>query len=510
MITEISTVCFKGIEILDVNVQIHIQSGLPAFHIVGLPDKTIAESRDRISSALNNLGISLPAKKIIVNLAPADLTKEGSHFDLPIVLGILQLINIVPAESLEDYCIMGEISLDGKILSVPGVLPASMHANKKQKGVICPKENGAEAVWSGNELILAPGHISNLINHFRDNQKLCYPPRGEIKRENYRAIDFKDVIGQESAKRALEIAAVGNHNVLMVGPPGAGKSMLAERLNTVLPKLDSEEILDTSMVLSISGQIKNGSLTDVPPFRAPHHSCSAAAMIGGGQGKRVLPGEISLAHNGVLFLDELPEFSKTVIDSLRQPIEVGHVNIARANMHVTYPAKFQLVAAMNPCKCGYLASSTRSCRRAPICGHDYANKISGPIYDRFDIFTEVPEIKPSNIQKYSNVPRETSKDIAERVQNARMFQLDRYKNEHIKTNSQLQGKLLTKYINFTEKAEGLLAQIVEKLHISMRGYYRIQRLARSIADLDLSEKITEHHLLEAANYRASLKEKALT
>lgn len=501
MITEVLTVAFKGIEIFDINAQIHIQNGIPSFNIVGLADKAIAESKERINSALTNLGIGLPTKKIIVNLAPADLMKEGSHFDLPIILGILQHMEVIPRYSLENYYIMGEISLDGKILPVPGILPASIHANKNLKGLICPKGNGSEAAWSGNELILAALHISNIISHFNDKQKLTYPLTGEIFSEKKNELDFKDIIGQESAKRALEIAAAGNHNVLMSGPPGSGKSMLAARLSSILPKLTNEEILQTSMVLSIAGKIKNGSLSNTRPFRAPHHSCSSAAMIGGGQGKRILPGEISLAHNGVLFLDEMPEFSRNVIDSLRQPIESGYVNIARANNHVAYPAKFQLIAAMNPCKCGYINSSEKACRKAPICGKDYINKISGPIYDRFDIFAHVPEIKPKDINKHQQVPRETSNAIAQRVANSREFQSARYKKEKFSTNSELNVADFNKYIHYTDKSKLLLDKIADKLKLSMRGYHRLQKVARTIADLDLEEKIAEVHLLEAANYR---------
>ncbi len=505
MITEISTVAFKGIEISDVTVQIHLQNGIPAFNIVGLPDKAVAESRERVRSVLANLGLSLPAKRITVNLSPANLIKEGCHFDLPITLGILENLDVIPKNSLDQYYCLGELSLDGKILHVPGILPSSVYANEKAKGLICPHENGSEAIWSGNQLIIAAKNITDLIRHFKNQLKIPFPEKSPSSKRKKDNTDFSDIVGQESGKRAMEITAAGKHNLMMIGPPGSGKSMLAARLCTILPRLSKQEILETSMVLSIAGKIKHGQLSDQISFRSPHHSCSEAAMTGGGQGKRIMPGEVSLAHNGVLFLDEMPEFNRSVIDALRQPIENHYVDIARANSHVRYPAKFQLIAAMNPCKCGYAGIADKQCRKHPICASDYINKISGPIYDRFDIFIHIPEIKPTDIPKYQEVPRETSDTILKRVENAHNLQAERYKDLKILFNSELPAQNIVTYIQLSDKASDLLNKITDKMQLSMRGYFRLLKVARTIADLDLSEQILEHHLLEAANYRSDLR-----
>lgn len=501
MITEVSSFAFKGVDVSEVSIQIHIQNGIPSFNIVGLPDKTIAESKERINSALYNIGLGLPIKKIIVNLSPANLMKEGSLYDLPIILGILENIGVIPKDALCQYFALGEISLDGRITPVNGVLPAAVFANQKNKGIICPKENGAEAAWSGNQLILSTNHVANLIAHFKNLQKITYPELNNVTSENVIDIDLHDVIGQNTAKRALEITAAGKHNLLMVGPPGSGKSMLAERVITILPTLTKEEILETSMISSIAGNLKNGRLLQKPPFRAPHHSCSNAAMIGGGNKRQISPGEISLAHNGVLFLDELPEFQKNVIESLRQPLENKKINISRSNSYVSYPANFQLIAAMNPCKCGYVGQKNKSCTKAPKCVFEYVNKISGPIYDRFDLYVEVPEVKPSTISQYQNVSRETSEAIRARVIKAREIQYLRYKEEKFTTNSEIPTKLINKFILFSEKARAILEQVSIKLNVSMRSYHKIQKLSRTIADLDNSEIIKEEHLLEAATYR---------
>ena len=388
MITKVASLTFNGIDIIDVDVQVQIEPGIPKFIIVGLADKTIAESKERVRAALSSIGLSLPAKKILINLAPADLVKEGSHFDLAISAGILASMGALPADEISNYLILGELSLDGNILPVSGVLPVAMGATARGKGLICSKSNGAEAAWSGNENILAPGNLLELVNHFKGTQSLHQPSAG-LFRSDVNYPDLKDIRGQKVAKRALEIVAAGGHNLLMFGPPGAGKSMLAARLPGIMPELSSAEILECSTIASIAGNLENGCLTKERPFRAPHHSCTVAAMVGGGAGRRVKPGEISLAHNGVLFLDELPEFNTGVIEALRQPLETKKVLISRSGAHIEYPANFQLIAAMNPCKCGYLNDPFKACSRAPSCATSYQSKISGPILDRFDLHIEV-------------------------------------------------------------------------------------------------------------------------
>lgn len=347
MVTRVATVAFEGIEARPVDVQVQVASGSVAFVLVGLPDKAVAESRERVRAALTASGLAMPAKRVVVNLAPADLPKEGSHFDLPIALGIMAAIGAIPPDALEGFTVLGELALDGAISAVAGVLPAAVAANGRGHGLICPKASGPEAAWAGGDMdILAPASLIQLANHFKGTQVLARPEPA-MRSGELLLPDLADVKGQETAKRALEIAAAGGHNLLMSGPPGAGKSMLAQRLPSILPPLSPRELLDVSMVHSIAGLLTDGALTNRRPFRAPHHSASIAALTGGGLHAR--PGEVSLSHNGVLFLDELPEFQPQALDSLRQPLETGDVSVSRANNRVTYPARFQLIAAMNPC-----------------------------------------------------------------------------------------------------------------------------------------------------------------
>ncbi|GJE76833.1 Competence protein ComM [Methylorubrum suomiense] len=361
MVTRVATVAFEGIEARAVDVQVQIAPGAVAFTVVGLPDKAVAESRERVRAALIASGLALPAKRITVNLAPADLPKEGSHYDLPIALAVMGAIGALPEDALSSYCVLGELALDGSITAVAGVLPAAMAANGRGLGLICPAATGPEAAWAAGDMdVLAPRSLIQLANHFKGSQVMARP-RPAIAAPAGTMPDLRDIKGQEGAKRALEIAAAGGHNLLFNGPPGAGKSMLAARLPSILPPLDPRELLEVSMIQSVAGQLKDGALSNRRPFRQPHHSASMAALVGGGLNAR--PGEVSLAHGGVLFLDELPEFTPQVLDSLRQPMETGEVMIARANHRVTYPARFQLVAAMNPCRCGMALEPGYTCRR---------------------------------------------------------------------------------------------------------------------------------------------------
>jgi len=394
MVARVSTVAFEGTTVLDIDVQVQMSAGVVCFSIVGLPDKAVGESRERVRAALFALGLALPAKHITVNLAPADVLKEGSHFDLPIALALLAGMGVLPLEELANYTALGELALDGALSPVAGVLPAAVTARTHNRGLICPAKNGGEAVWAGDLEVLAAPSLLALINHFKGTQVLARP-EAKLQSEETSFTDLRDIKGQESAKRALEIAAAGGHNLLMVGPPGSGKSMLAARLPGLLPPLDPAEALEVSMIHSLAGLLDNGKLLRRRPFRDPHHSASLPALVGGGL--RAKPGEISLAHNGVLFLDELPEFQRATLEALRQPLETGRAVIARANHHVTYPANVQLVAAMNPCRCGHMDDPAQACGRAPKCAMDYQSKISGPLFDRIDCHVEVPAVSAADL-----------------------------------------------------------------------------------------------------------------
>lgn len=502
MLARINTLTFNGLDVLNVDLQVQISAGLPAFTIVGLPDKAVAESKERVRAALNSLGLSLPAKRITINLAPADLLKEGSHFDLPVALGILTVMGIIPAEELSRYMVMGELGLDGSIISVNGVLPVAIKANSRNMGLICPAAQGSEAVWSGIKDIVAADSLLALINHFKGRQVIPFPTKQTLEKKQ-NLLDLKDVKGQESAKKALEIAAAGRHNLLMIGPPGSGKSMLAQRLTSILPPLTPEEALETSMIHSIAGELKDGKISFERPFRDPHHSASTPALVGGGRKAR--PGEISLAHNGVLFLDELPEFSRATLEALRQPLENGCVTISRVNAHTVYPAKFQLVAAMNPCRCGHLGNHEMECSRAPLCAEEYQNKISGPLLDRIDIHIEVPAVSPWDLADVK--PGESSEQVLQRVIKARQIQADRFKAmgaPQLSTNSELKGELLEQAAVLDNDAQQLLITFADKNHLSARAFHRTLRLARTIADLQNSAKILKLHIAEALSYRRTM------
>jgi magnesium chelatase family protein len=504
MVAHINTVAFSGIDTTPVDVQVHISAGMPGFLMVGLPDKAVAESRERVRSALTSLGLPLPAKKILVNLAPADLIKEGSHFDLAVAIGLLVAMGVLPASEMANYIALGELTLDGHLLPVGGVLPAAIAAAGQGKGIICPAGNGAEAAWAGQLDVLAPTSLLSLINHFKGTQVLS-PPDPYLLRDMITGPDLAEVKGQESAKRALEVAAAGGHNLLMAGPPGAGKSMLASCLPGILPPLKAQEILEISAIASVAGKLTGGKLTNRRPFRDPHHSSSMAAMVGGG--RKALPGEISLAHHGVLFLDELPEFPRAVLESLRQPLESGIITVARAQAHVTYPARVQLIAAMNPCRCGYLGDASRACGKAPRCAVEYQSKLSGPLLDRIDMHIEVSAVGP--LDMIGRAPGERSVDVAARVAAARDIQWARYETlgESYRSNASVSGDLLMELAMPEGDARRMVEEATHRLQLSMRGLTRVLRVARTIADLDQAPKVQMPHVAEALSYRHTIIER---
>lgn len=463
----------------------------------------MSEAKERVRAALIASGLALPARRITVNLAPADLPKEGSHYDLPIALGLMAAIGAIPGDALGGFTVVGELALDGAIAAVAGVLPAAIGANARGHGLICPAGCGAEAAWASPDMeILAPQSLIQLANHMTGRQVMSRPePR--MKAPGDTMLDLKDVKGQETAKRALEVAAAGGHNLVFIGPPGAGKSMLAQRLPSILPPLSPAEMLDVSMVASVAGAIQDGALMDRRPFRAPHHSASMAAMVGGGAKAR--PGEVSLAHNGVLFLDELPEFSPQVLDSLRQPLETGEVLIARANHRVTYPARFQLIAAMNPCRCGRAGEPGFTCKRGPRCADEYQARLSGPFLDRIDLFLEVPGVAASDL--VLPAPTEGSREVAARVAMAREIQIERYAalgHPEVRTNAGASGALLEQVAAPDNSGAALLRDAAEAMRLSARGYHRVMKVARTLADLDGAEQVGRRHLAEALAYRVAV------
>ncbi len=494
-IARIATFAFAGIDPVPVEVQVQIAPGLPAFLLVGLPDKAVTESRERVRAALTGLGLSLPPKRVLVNLAPADILKEGSHFDLPIALALLAAMEIIPKEDAAGYAALGELSLDGSIVPVAGVLPAALGASARELGLICPAAQGGEAAWAGRIEVLAAPDILALLNHFKGVQLLSppKPPAPDTTPRNSACLS--EVKGQESAKRAIEIAAAGGHNLLMIGPPGAGKSMLAARMPGLLPDLSPAEALEVSLVHSIAGMLEGGRLVMRPPFRDPHHSASMPALIGGGA--RAKPGEISLAHRGVLFLDEWPEFPRPALEALRQPMETGRTTISRVHAHVTYPARFQCIAAMNPCRCGHLGEAGRECGRAPRCGEDYQGRLSGPLLDRMDLTIEVMPIPAAELTRAP--AGETSAPVAARVQSARDAQRARYGTDGPANNAEAELRHLQPLLD--ADAEALLETAATRLRLSSRGHVRTLRVARSIADLAGSATIRRAHVAEALAFR---------
>lgn len=500
MVARAFTVAFDGIEARSVEVQCAVTPGLPSFSIVGLPDKAVSEARDRVRSALTTMAIALPSKRITINLAPANLPKEGSHFDLPIALALLSALEILPSDEIEGTVALGEMSLDGSLVPVVGALPAALAAAAEDRALLCPRQCGPEAAWVANARVLAARTLAEVVQHYTGQAPLADVAPGEITEEPGTGC-LSDVRGQERAKRALEIAAAGRHHLLMVGAPGSGKSMMAARLPGLLPPLTALEALETSMVHSVAGLLDEGGISRARPFRRPHHTASMASIVGGGKGAK--PGEVSLAHNGVLFLDEFPEFPRQVLETLRQPVETGDVVVSRANAHIRYPARFLLLAAANPCRCGYLADPARACSRAPACGEDYLSRISGPLMDRFDLRLEVP---PVSFQDLDLPPAgETSAAIRGRVTAAWEAQQDRYAEiDGVRQNADATGKLLEDAARPQADARALLGQAAERFGISARGFHRILRVARTIADLDGADTVARPHMAEALSFRLSL------
>jgi magnesium chelatase family protein len=492
VVAVVRTVAYLGLEARAVEVQCQVAPGVPRFAIVGLADKAVSESRERVQAALSAMGLSLPPKRITINLSPADLPKDGSHYDLPIALALLAAMGVTDAEQLGDWIAVGELALDGRVVASPGVLVAALHASEAEAGLICPAEQGPEARWASGIPVLAPRDLSSLLAHLKGSLVLPEPVRGGIA-DAPPAPDLAQVKGQETAKRALEIAAAGGHNLLMVGPPGSGKSLLASCLPGILPELTPAEALEVSMVQSVAGALEAGRISRARPFRAPHHSASMAALTGGGL--KVRPGEVSLAHLGVLFLDELPEFQRPVLDSLRQPLETGQVDVARANAHVTFPARVQLIAAMNPCRCGHAGEPGYTCARGPRCASEYQARLSGPLLDRIDLHVHVAAVSAMDLALPP--PTEGSAAVASRVAAARKLQ----KARGVRSNAELEGEKLERFAAPDEAGRALLMQAAEKLRLSARAYTRMLRVARTIADLAGSESIARVHIAEALSYR---------
>ena len=491
------SVAFEGIEARLVEVQCAVAAGLPGFSIVGLPDKAVSEAKERVRAAFGALAIALPNRRLTVNLSPADLPKEGSHFDLPIALAVLAALDLVPRDEVARCVALGELALDGRLVPVAGALPAAVAAAEEDRALICPEACGPEAAWIEAVPVLAAGTLRAVVDHLTDRRPLS-PARPGLPEAPAPVACLSAVKGQERAKRALEIAAAGRHHLLMVGPPGAGKTLLARRLHGLLPPLTAREALETSIVHSVAGQLKDGRILRQAPFQDPHHGASPPSIVGGGP--RARPGQISLAHNGVLFLDELPEFQPRVLEALRQPIESGEVFVTRTAAQMRYPCRFLLVAAANPCRCGHLADPAGACARAPACGASYLGRISGPMLDRFDLRLEVAGVPIAD--EPGAATGETSATVAARVARARDIQAARFADHpEARVNADASGALLEEIAAPDAEGRALIAAAADRLGLTMRGYHRVLRTARTIADLAGSDRVLADHLREALSYR---------
>ena len=497
MVSMAYSVAFRGIEACLVEVQCALAPGLPGFTVVGLPDKAVSEAKERVRAALAGMAIAFPSKKVTINLSPADLPKEGSHFDLPIAVALLAALEIIPGEAAQATVALGELSLDGTIVPVTGALPAAMTAAEEGLTLLCPAACGKEAAWVSQAEVIGAKTLGDVVRHFSGQVPISPASPGEVT-TGPALRDLSEVKGQERAKRALEIAAAGRHQLMFVGTPGSGKSMLAKRLPGILPPLTPMEALETSMIHSVAGLLEEGGISRLRPFREPHHTSSMAAIIGGS--RMAKPGEVSLAHNGVLFMDEFPEFQRNVLETLRQPVETGEVMISRANAHVTYPCRFMLVAAANPCKCGYMPDPSRACSRVPLCGEDYLGRVSGPLMDRFDLRVEVPPVAFSDLGLPANGER--SETVAARVAAAHQVQQTRFSGRAgLRTNADAEGEVLEEIATPDSEGHDLLIRAAEKFNLSARGYHRVLRVARTIADLDHSPEVRRPHIAEALSFR---------
>ncbi|MEL6690716.1 MAG: YifB family Mg chelatase-like AAA ATPase [Pseudomonadota bacterium] len=494
------TVAFEGVVAREVEVQCAVTPGLPSFSVVGLPDKAVSEARERVRAAMSALSIALPSKRITINLSPADLPKVGSHFDLPIAVTLLAALDLIPKEEVERTISLGELSLNGDLVGVLGALPAAMTAGASNRRLLCPKASGAEAAWVGSTEVIAARSLAEVLRHFTGQSPIKPASPGEVAGQEF-ARDMAEVKGQERAKRAVEIAAAGRHHVILVGAPGSGKSMIASRVPTILPPMTAAEALETSMIHSLSGLLDEGGISRTRPFREPHHTASVAAIVGGGRGAK--PGEISLAHNGVLFMDEFPEFPRAVLETLRQPIETGSVVVSRANHHARYPSRFLMIAAANPCRCGEVGEPGFVCKRGPKCTEDYLGKISAPLMDRIDLRVEVPPVSFADLDLPST--GESSATIAARVAAARERQTARYEDEaDVTVNADIEGAVLERVARPSEDGKALLLKAAERFKLSARGYHRVLRIARTIADLEGTSGVERHHIAEALSYRLAM------